>query len=160
MISLNLTDLSSTLLQDTAIEQNYVYKDLKLDINLPNNNSKALFSQTNSRDAQGIYDVESVKNSIRTCFLTSPGQKILSPEYGLDLRRYLFEPITNDTAYFIQDDIRNNLTRFEPRVVVTGVNVIPNIEQQEYNIIMQIDIPSLNVYGVTLKNKLNSNGYF
>lgn len=160
MISLNLTDLSSDLLQSSVIDKNYLYKDIKLDINTSVNTSKALYSQSTRQDVQGIYDVESIKNSIRTCFLTSPGQKILSPEYGLDLRRYLFEPITDDTAYFIRDDIANNLVRFEPRVVLRSVDVISDIDRQEYNIIMQIDVPSLNVYGVTLKNKLNSNGYF
>ena len=160
MISLNLTDLSSDLLQSSVIDKNYLYKDIKLDINTSVNTSRALYSQSTRQDVQGIYDVESIKNSIRTCFLTSPGQKILSPEYGLDLRRYLFEPITDDTAYFIRDDIANNLVRFEPRVVLRSVDVISDIDRQEYNIILQIDVPSLNVYGVTLKNKLNSNGYF
>ena len=160
MISLNLTDLSPSLLQNKAIKQNFIYKDLKLDISTSISSSKALYSQTTLQDIQGIYDVEAVKNSIATCFLTSPGQKLLSPNYGLDIRRYLFEPITNDTAYFIRDDIVNNLTKFEPRITLLNVSVLPNIDQQEYDIIMQIDIPSLNVYGVSLKNKLNSNGYF
>ena len=48
----------------------------------------------------------------------------------------------------------------EPRIEVDGVSVIPNADMNEYEINMQINIPSLNVYGISLRSVLNNNGYY
>jgi predicted component of type VI protein secretion system len=68
--------------------------------------------------------------------------------------------VSNDTAFFIRSDIFSNLPRFEPRVTVSSVTVVPDRENQQYDITLQVDVPSLNIYGVSLKNILNSNGYY
>lgn len=160
MISLKLTDISVDKSADKSLESGFLYKDIKLDLAEKFSYNKALVKDDTVGDVQAIFNLESVKNSILNCFLTSPGQKILSPEYGIDLRRYLFESVNNDTAYFINRDITSNLPRFEPRITVSRVRVIPDPDNQEYNIELTIDVPSLNAYGVTIKNTLNSNGYY
>lgn len=160
MINIKLTDISVDPVSNKALEGGYLYKDLKLDLETTYSYNNALNKQVPLNDVAALFDIEAVKNSIATCFLTSPGQKILSPEYGIDLRRYLFEPVSNDTAFFIADDIENNLPRFEPRIIVRDVSVVPNYDEQQYDVNLTIDVPSLNIYGVTLKNYLNSNGYY
>jgi predicted component of type VI protein secretion system len=57
-------------------------------------------------------------------------------------------------------DIERLLPSNEPRVVVTNVTVTANEDEQQYEIFLQIDVPTLNIYGLTLQNILNSNGYF
>ena len=47
----------------------------------------------------------------------------------------------------------------EPRIELENVEVSANEDQQEYNITLQINVPSLNVYGLSLRSVLNSNGY-
>jgi hypothetical protein len=111
------------------------------------------------KDVQGLFDENAIRNSITNIFLTAPGEKILSPEFGLDLRRYLFEPISDFGAFAIKDDIKNRLPEMEPRVTIQNVVVVPYPEQNEYRITMQIDIPSLDVYGLSLRSSLNNNGY-
>lgn len=159
MIQLKLTDIQSTPLEDASLGSNYLYKDLELDLTKKRTFTRAVNTTEYLSDVNSLFDLEAVKNSIANCFTTAPGQKILNPEFGLDLRVYLFEPITETTAFFIRDDIFNNLSRFEPRVVVRNVSVIPNIDAQMYEIYLQIDIPQLNIYGVSIKNTLNSEGY-
>lgn len=160
MISIKLTDISVDPASNKALEEGYLYKDLKLDLETTYSYNNALNKKIPLNDVQALFDLEAVKNSITTCFLTSPGQKILSPNYGIDLRRYLFDPVSEDTAFFIADDVESNLPRFEPRVTVTNVSVVPDYDQQQYTVTLTIDVPSLNIYGVTLKNYLNSNGYY
>jgi hypothetical protein len=43
---------------------------------------------------------------------------------------------------------------------VQGVTVIPDPDNNQYNITLQIDVPSLNIYGISLRNTLNSTGYY
>ena len=87
-------------------------------------------------------------------------EKILNPEFGLDLRRYLFEPVNSSTAYKIKYDINTKLPGQEPRIQIQNVNVDAITDAQEYYIALQINIPSLDAYGITLKSLLNSNGYY
>lgn len=160
MISLKLTNIAPSKEKENSLNQGFLYKDVSLDFENGYTYNNQLNTKAKLNDIVALFDLDAVKNSIKTCFLTSPGQKILSPEYGIDLRQYLFEPITSDTAFFIRDDILNNLPRFEPRVTVSGVTVTPDPDNNQYNITLQIDVPSLNIYGVSLKNTLNSNGYY
>ena len=115
--------------------------------------------QESLKDVAAIYDVEAVKNSIVTAFLTSPGDKILNPTYGVDLRQYIFEPIDDFTTDIIRDDIMIKLPIMEPRVEIVDVEVIGDEDNNTYYIDLQINIPTLDVYGLSIKSELNSVGY-
>jgi len=48
----------------------------------------------------------------------------------------------------------------EPRIELQEVTVIPVPDEHEFYITLQINVPSLNEYGISLKSLLNSNGYY
>tara|TARA_R100000664_G_scaffold6182_1_gene11139 strand:+ start:344 stop:832 length:489 start_codon:yes stop_codon:yes gene_type:complete len=160
MALIKLTDVSVDKSEDAALKEGYLYKDLFLDLVPEVYYNKQLNKNVILKDVQGSYDLEAIKNSIINIFLTSPGQKILNPQFGLDLRRYLFEPVNSSTAYKIKYDIDTKLPSQEPRIQLQKVNVDAITDAQEYYIALQINIPSLNAYGITLKSLLNSNGYY
>ena len=160
MALIKISDVSVDKSSDAALNKGYLYKDLLLPIQNRVSYNNQLKRNVELRDIQGLFDLEAVKQSIVNCFLTSPGQKILSPEFGIDLRRYIFEPINVWTNLEIEDEIKDKLPGLEPRIQLQQVTVKPNIDEQEYNITLQINVPSLNVYGLSLKSVLNSNGYF
>ena len=72
----------------------------------------------------------------------------------------IFEQVNDFNAFQIQDDIQNKLPDQEPRVQLEGVSVRPIPDQHEYYITLQINVPSLNIYGLSLQSLLNNNGYF
>jgi phage baseplate assembly protein W len=144
---------------NNALKENYLYKDLFLDIDNRVSYNNQLNRTEELKDVLGLFDIEAVKTSIANALLTSPGEKILNPEFGVDLRRFIFEPIDEDTAEDIQDDIEDNLPKWEPRISLENVFVEADEEQQEYKITLQINVPSLDVYGLSLRSVLNSNGY-
>ena len=160
MALIRISDVSVDKRDNAALEGGYLYKDLFLDLEPNVYYNKQLNKQVILKDVQGSYDLQAIKNSIRNIFLTSPGQKILNPEFGLDLRRYLFEPVNSSTAYKIKYDINTKLPGQEPRIQIQNVNVDAITDAQEYYIALQINIPSLDAYGITLKSLLNSNGYY
>ena len=159
MALIKLTDISTSNLDNASLKKGYLYKDLFLDLDTSVYYNKQLNKNSVLKDVQGLFDENAIRNSITNIFLTAPGEKILSPEFGLDLRRYLFEPISDFGAFAIKDDIKNRLPKMEPRVSIQQVVVIPNADANEYRITMQIDIPSLDVYGLSLRSSLNNNGY-
>ena len=160
MALIKISDVSVDKKDNAALEGGYLYKDLFLDLVPEVYYNKQLNRNVTLKDVQGSYDLQAIKNSIINIFLTSPGQKILNPEFGLDLRRYLFDPVNSSTAYKIKYDIDSNLPGQEPRIQIQKVSVDAITDAHEYYIAMQINIPSLNAYGITLKSLLNSNGYY
>jgi len=144
---------------NNALKENYLYKDLFLDIDNRVSYNNQLNRTEELKDVLGLFDIEAVKNSIANAFLTSPGQKILNPRFGVDLRQYVFEPVSEFTTHSIRLRINSNLPRWEPRISLENVFVEADEEQQEYNITLQINVPSLDVYGLSLRSVLNSNGY-
>jgi len=160
MALIKITDISVDQAENAALEQGYLYKDLFLDLENKVSYVPQLNKLTTLRDVQGLFDINSIKNSIKNILLTSPGDKILNPTFGIDLRRYIFEPITTFTSYQIKSDIINKLPDMEPRITVDLVTVIPVPDRQEYYITLLIDVPSLNIYGLSLKSLLNNAGYY
>ena len=159
MALIKIDSVSVTEAEDAALKQQYLYKDLFLDIKNRVSFNRQLNRKEELKDVQGLFDIESIQNSIANALLTSPGEKILNPEFGIDLRRFIFDPVSPFTELEIQSDIEENLPNFEPRIELEKVEVSANEDQQEYNITLQINVPSLNVYGLSLRSVLNSNGY-
>lgn len=110
-----------------------VYTDLHLDIVI----AKSIGIGNTPSDSNDILvdnDLEAIKNSVRNIFSTRKGQKLLTPEFGSSLEQYLFEPITEIYARAIGDDILTSLEKYEPRIEVLKVLVLPNPDQNQYNI--------------------------
>ena len=160
MALIKISDVSVDKADNAALEYGYLYKDLLLDLETSVYYNPEFNKSSVLKDVQGLFDIPSIKNSIANIFLTSPGQKILNPTFGIDLRRYLFDPVSDFTAYQIKNDIENNLTDQEPRIQLENTGVIPDTDRQEYYITLQINVPSLNMYGLSLKSLLNSDGYY
>jgi hypothetical protein len=79
-------------------------------------------------------DYDAIRNSIRNIFTTKPGQKLLTPNFGSSLEKYLFEPVTDTMARIIGNEILNQIETFEPRVEVLNVEVAPQPELNQYSI--------------------------
>lgn len=86
-----------------------------------------------------LVNVNAVKNSIRQIFTWIPGERIINPEFGSMLRRYLYEPITDENQERIVAEIRSCVLRWEPRVVIDRVVQATQIDDIEENTV-KIDI--------------------
>lgn len=69
--------------------------------------------------------MELVRQSIETILDTDPGERIMLPEFGCGLSRYLMAPNTSATRSAMQEDITSALQRWEPRIRLTEVSVTP-----------------------------------
>lgn len=158
-MSIKISSLQKSKTGKSSVSSGNLYKDVDFDLKPSYSFNSQLNRKENLKDIQAIFDVEAIKNSIINCFLTAPGQKILNPTFGIDLRRFLFEPVNNYTSDIIVNDISKRLPLLEPRITVTDVSVIANPDELEYDIYLQINIPSLDVEGLSIKSKLNTIGY-
>ena len=128
----------------TYKEQNYLYKDLALDLEITSQNPIGYKTATKSSDIRASFDYEAIRNSLQNLFNTLPGQRFLFPEYGLDLYQFLFLPVTESIGQAIGERILRSIELYEPRVSVLNVNVVAEPDTSEYKITIAIQLPALN----------------
>lgn len=68
-------------------------------------------------------NVDSVKMSLRNLLFTNKYERRKNPEFGTNLRRFLFEPFGINTEREIKTEIEYAVDRFEPRVRIEDVFV-------------------------------------
>ena len=139
--------------------QLFLYSDLHLDVILEYVTGNELGKGVNVNDIRIDYDKAAILNSIINILTTSPLQKILNPEFGLDLRQFLFEPISKITGRIIGEKIFYTFLKYEPRVVIDKIELTAQEDDNQYTINILFSIPRLNASGITLKGRLNSDGY-
>lgn len=69
---------------------------------------------------------QNVRESIAIILRTKPGERLLLPNFGCGLDRYLFEPNNTATLRLIQEKIKRALARWEPRIALDDVVVEVN----------------------------------
>jgi len=67
-----------------------------------------------------------VREWIAIILRTRPGERLLRPEFGCGLDRYLFEPNNTATLRLIQEEVKRALNRWEPRITLDEVRVAIN----------------------------------
>jgi phage baseplate assembly protein W len=73
--------------------------------------------------ASGERDIE---QAIQLILRTYPGERPMRWEFGSRLRDHIFDGANGDNATAIGDEVHAALLRWEPRVVVTDVDVTPD----------------------------------
>lgn len=125
--------------------------DLRLDLSFNEIKERALNAKESTKDLQKIINEESVIIALRNIFNTKKYSRLLNPEMEFQISHYLFEPLSQINAWFLGYDIYMQLPRYEPRIRLNGVQVIPDIENSAYIIKLNVSIP-----GVTKEFKISS----
>jgi len=99
-----------------------------------------------SGDLIALKNENAIARAVRNIVLTTPGEKFFDPDFGSNIGEILFENVDEITAVSIQDEIRNCLKNYEPRVDLTDVVVDPNFDENQFDVkityrIVGIDIP-------------------
>lgn len=61
--------------------------------------------------------------SIEQILLTRKGERVMLPEFGSNLLKYLFENNDQSTANAVIDEVRDAIARWDDRIIVTDVRV-------------------------------------
>ena len=85
-------------------------------------------------------DASAIKQAIVNLLLTNKGERLMNPNYGSDIRRYLFEPLDYGTANQIKGNIRDTIERFEPRITVVRLKASPNYDDNGFDITMTYSV--------------------
>lgn len=137
----------------------FTYSDVEVDLKFEQLKQASLYSNLYDKDLRGNYDLGAIKNSITNIFTSFPGDKILNPEFGLNLNQFLFLPCSIDTATAIGNQIRTQLIKQEPRVKALEINVFADPDNDQYLIDIVLEVPFINNNNrIAFKALLNSTG--
>ena len=81
-------------------------------------------------------DASAIKQSIVNLLLTNKGERPFNPDYGSNIRSYLFEPLDFGTASQIQLSIEATIAEFEPRIDVLEIECFPDFDGNAFNVEM------------------------
>ncbi len=79
-------------------------------------------------DSQGgmrLTSGDDVEASIYLIIMTVPGERVMRPEFGCEIWSHLYAPINASTLGQMAHAVRQALARWEPRIEVEEIRVVP-----------------------------------
>ncbi len=113
---------------------------------------------------RSVSEEEGIKGDLLQLILTNPGERVMLPNYGTPLRKYLFEQNTEALVNNVKQDILAAIKNWEPRIVVRncevstsgGPSVMPNFfDPGVNNYQIGVNNPNLNQNRNDPSNKYN-----
>jgi hypothetical protein len=69
-----------------------------------------------------VGDAEAIRQAILLLISTAPGERVMRPDYGCDLRWLVFAPNDDATAGLAIHYVRRALERYEPRIEIVSLD--------------------------------------
>ena len=94
-----------------------------------------------TKDLPVLLNERAIARSVRNLVETIPTERFFNSRLGTDIRDSLFENFTTTTVTVIEDQIRETIRNFEPRVGEIGVEVEarPDSNELEVKVLFEIN---------------------
>ena len=118
-----------------TVRKSRAFKDISLSFS-PHPVTKDLPVLTNER---------AVVRSVRNLVETIPTERFFNSDIGTDIRGSLFETFSRETLVTIEDQIRDTIGNFEPRVSNLEIEASSRPDDNTFKVNVIFDIAGLNV---------------
>ena len=85
-------------------------------------------------DLVTVKDKAAVAQSIKGLLLTRRGERPFQPDLGSGLQDLLFEPLDYGSGALIKKEIKETLSRYEPRISITKLMCYPDMSNNGYEV--------------------------
>lgn len=68
-------------------------------------------------------DADLIRQSIIQIIMTQKGERLMRPDFGSNVMRYIFENNTPTLAMQLKTEVYSAITKFEPRAIIQSVDV-------------------------------------
>ena len=104
-----------------------------INIDFPFKNSEdGLFLKLNREDSKAI------KADLLHLILTNKGERLYLPDFGTNLRKYLFDPMDGLTEEGIKSEIRENVNKYIPNLKINEIT-FTEAPQGPYGVVVRLD---------------------
>ena len=106
------TQIDATVTNNSK-RSNRIYKDLNM----------SFTKNPATKDVARLFDIQAIKRSVKNIILTNKYERPFNPDFGCNLRGFLFENLTEPMIVIIKDRVAMAIEKYEPRVSVEDVIV-------------------------------------
>ena len=92
-------------------------KNIAIGVSLPFNGPGVFNSTFTTKDQ--------TKSNLVNLLLTDIGERVMNPEFGCNLKKFLFEGITESNSELLANNLANSIAIFIPEITVTNIEVAP-----------------------------------
>ena len=78
---------------------------------------------SSSGDIKTVSETEDIQDSLYILLSTFPGERVMQPTYGCELRTMVFETLNESTLTAIKDMIERAVLFFEPRITLDDIHL-------------------------------------
>ena len=75
---------------------------------------------------------DAIKSDLLHLLLTTPGDRLYLPDFGTNLKQFLFEPNDNQVRDDIRNEVQNAVSKYIPNLTITTLTV-DRPDAREYN---------------------------
>ena len=101
-------------------------KNIAIGVALPFNGPGVFKSTYTTKDQ--------IKSNLINLLLTDVGERVMNPNFGTNLKRFLFEGITNINNEALIDSLNNSISIYIPEVTVTNITLTPTTDSNLINL--------------------------
>ena len=83
---------------------------------------------------------ESIKYNLINFFLTNQPERYLNPLFGGNLRKFVFEQITQNNLNLLKQNIQESLNLYFPNVIVEALNILPDTDNNQVDVTLKYSI--------------------
>tara|TARA_R110002110_G_scaffold78923_1_gene206698 strand:+ start:557 stop:922 length:366 start_codon:yes stop_codon:yes gene_type:complete len=111
---------------------------MSISIALPLNKNSTNGFETND----SIFSV--VRQNLKMLILTIPGERVMIPDYGVGLKKYLFDSYGEHLSSQIDHKIREQVKKYMPAITIFDIIINKdNLDTSRLNIAISYSIPGI-----------------
>ena len=95
-------------------------KNIAIGVSLPFNGPGVFNSTFTTKDQ--------IKSNLVNLLLTDIGERVMNPTFGCNLKRFIFEGISEDNLELLTNSLAESISIFVPEVTVNNIRVVPNTD--------------------------------
>jgi phage baseplate assembly protein W len=108
-------------------------------------------SHPQTRDLLLVKNENAIKSAIKNLIVTKQGERFFNSEFGTSITRLLFELLDFGIAGQLQTEISSAIVRYEPRVNLTNVTVLPNFDDNGYDVEIEFEIKGIDIIPTSME---------
>jgi len=107
-------------------------------------------------DLIALKNANAIARSVRNIVMTIPGERFFQPSFGSGVNGVLFNNMDEISASILEDEIRNSIRNYEPRVRLRSLKVQANFDNNAFDTVITYDIIGADIPSQQLQFALQS----
>jgi len=88
---------------------------------------------------------KTIKQNLKMIILTSPGERVMDPEFGVGIREFLFLNYTENVEQKIRSKIKKQIALYLPVVTITNMRFQAGQDYNSLSLSIEYSVPDIGV---------------